>query len=212
MISVAVVTGRRRQILLFVQRLGMNAALVLNELIARDPKAPHVIRAAVTLRAGLSDVRRIDGRQGIAGRTNAVDAVTTDTRRDARLAFLFQQLAVNARVVLAFLIHAQGWIKPLHEVCIAVALAAVGRNVERFGFSEVAFAWMFCGFLGIGVRIATMAIVTHQPACFVYIGVKEFRRRAYDRIVQLCVTIDARIFPLSGRDSYNHKNCHHGRR
>src|SRR2546423_12968253 len=58
-IAMTVVAGRRGQILLFVNGFGVHTGLVFLVLVARNSKRAHVIRARVTLRAGLGNVRRI---------------------------------------------------------------------------------------------------------------------------------------------------------
>src|SRR5437762_14222166 len=50
MIAVAVVAGRSGQVLLFIKSLGVDAGLVIGELIARDAERFHVIRPRMTLR------------------------------------------------------------------------------------------------------------------------------------------------------------------
>ena len=59
-IAMTVVARRRRQILLHVNRVGVDAGLVFRVLVARNAKRLHVIGARMTLRAGFGDVRRID--------------------------------------------------------------------------------------------------------------------------------------------------------
>src|SRR5581483_8159376 len=107
MIAVTIVARRRGEILFVVQRLGVHAGLIFIELIAGNAERLHVVRARVALRAGRRDVRWVDGRERIAGRANAVNAVTTDASRHARFALLLQQTAVHTGVVLTFLIDAQ---------------------------------------------------------------------------------------------------------
>ena len=84
-----VVAGGRRQILLFIYGFGVHTGLVFLILIARNSEGAHVIGARVTLRASLGDVRRINGREGISGRANAVHAVTTDAGCNSRFTFFF---------------------------------------------------------------------------------------------------------------------------
>jgi hypothetical protein len=107
MVAVAVVAGGRRQVLFFIQRFGVDAALVIGELVAGNAERFHVVPAGMTFRAGLSHVGRINRGQRIAGRANAVHAVTTDAGRNARFILLFEQLSVDAGVILALLIDAQ---------------------------------------------------------------------------------------------------------
>ena len=49
MITMAIVAGRRRQILFFVQSFRMNAGLVFDVLIAGNSEAAHVVRTGVAL-------------------------------------------------------------------------------------------------------------------------------------------------------------------
>ena len=49
MITVAIVAGRGRQILFFVQSFRMNAGLVLDVLIAWNSEAAHVVRTGMAL-------------------------------------------------------------------------------------------------------------------------------------------------------------------
>ena len=114
MISVTVVASRRRQILFVVKRLRVDAQLVVVKLVRGNAKRFHVVGARMTFRASRCDVARVNRRKGIVRRANAVHAVTTDAGRDARLAFLFQQTAVDARVVFPLLIDAQAGIEALH--------------------------------------------------------------------------------------------------
>ena len=60
MISVTVVASRSGKILLVIQRFGVNARLVLVELIVRDAVALHVVGVSVTRAAGLSHVESVD--------------------------------------------------------------------------------------------------------------------------------------------------------
>jgi hypothetical protein len=122
--------------------------------------------------------------------------VTTDAGRDARLAFLFQQTAVDACVVLAFLIYAQAGVEPLHQVRIAMALAAVRRNIECFWLAKIAFIYVVRGLRCGGVRITAVTIVAHQAARFVNVVIEQLGRRADTRIVKLGVTLDAGVFLL----------------
>src|SRR5574341_1787178 len=174
----------------------MHAYLVFVVLIAGNAERSHVIGARVALGAGIRDVGRIHGRQRIAGRANAMNAVTTDARRDACFAFLFQQATVDTRVVLAFLVDAQAGVKTLNQVCVAVALAAVGGNIERLWLSEVPFPQIVSRLIRIGVWIATVAVVAHQAACFVNVVIEKFRGRAEARVVEFGMTFDAGVFLL----------------
>ena len=106
MITVTIVARGRRQVLFFIERFGMDAGFVLRILVAGNSKPAHIVSAGMTLRARLSDIRRIDRRQRIFWRSDAVNTVTTYTSGDALLARL-QQFAVIAGVVLFFLIDPQ---------------------------------------------------------------------------------------------------------
>ena len=56
MIAMTIVTGRRGQILLHIDRVGMNTLFIFVELIAWNSESAHVVRASMTLCAGLSNV------------------------------------------------------------------------------------------------------------------------------------------------------------
>ena len=159
MIAMTVVAGRRRKILFVIKSFGMNAGFVVRILVARDSERPHVIRARVTLGARVGDVRGIDRRQRILNRTDTMNAVATDAGRNTRFAFFFKQFPVYAGVVFALLIDAQAWIESLHQVCVAVALAAISRDVERLWFSEIASARIFRACFRVVFWIAAMTIV-----------------------------------------------------
>jgi hypothetical protein len=106
---------------------------------------------------------------------------------------------VNAGVVFALLINPQPRIESLHQIRIAVALAAIGWDVERLRFSQISFARILGRFFCVGIRIATMTIVTRQSARFVNVGVESFRRRAEARIFKLDVAFDTGRLGLSNR-------------
>ena len=59
MISVAVVASRSRQILLVIHCFGVNARLVLVELIVGDAVALHVIGVSMTRAARFGDIERV---------------------------------------------------------------------------------------------------------------------------------------------------------
>lgn len=127
-----------------------------------------------------------------------MDGVTTDTSRNS----LFpgsEQFAVDARVVLTLLIHAQRGIKSLHQVRITVAFATVSRNVDRSWFSEITFPWVFRSFTRICTRIAAMTIVAGKTAATMYIVFKEFGGTGKSRIVQPGMAVDAGILLLRRR-------------
>src|SRR6185437_6655533 len=106
MIPMTIVTGRRRQILFIVESLRMNALLIFVVLIARYIESAHVVSTGMTLGARFSNVRRINRRQWIGNGSDAMNTMTTNAGGYARLSG-FEQLAVHARVVFAFLIHSQ---------------------------------------------------------------------------------------------------------
>ena len=60
MIAMTIVAGRRGQILLLIESLGVNTLLIFVELIIRNSESAHVVRAGVTLGARLGNVRRIN--------------------------------------------------------------------------------------------------------------------------------------------------------
>ena len=172
MIAMTIVARRRRKILFVVKSFGVNAGLVFRILVAGDSERPHIVRARVTLGARVGDVRGIDRRQWILNCPDAMNAVATYAGRNACLAFFLKQLPVYARVIFALLIHAQARIEPLHQVRVAVALAAISRDVERLWFSEIAFARIFRACFRVVVWIAAMTIVARQAARFVNVVVE----------------------------------------
>ena len=133
-------------------------------------------------------------------------AVTTDARCNSRFAFFFQELAVHARVILFLLIHSQRRIESLHQIRVAVALAAVRRNIERLWFAEIALARILRGFFGVGIGIPTMAIVAGQTARFMNVVIEQFRGRAQARVVKFDVAFNAGAFLLSGSHGGKDKN------
>src|SRR2546428_12791201 len=46
MITIAIVAGRRRQLMSFIESFRMHAGIVFDVLIAENPEAAHVVRAA----------------------------------------------------------------------------------------------------------------------------------------------------------------------
>src|SRR5437016_3438717 len=164
MIAVTVIARRRRKILFVVKSFRVNAGPVFRILVARDSERPHIVRARMTLGASVGNIRGINRRQRIVNSADAVHAVATYAGRNACLAFFLKQLAVYARVIFALLIHAQAGIESLHQVCVAMALAAISRNVERLWFSEIAFARIFRACFRVVVWIAAMTIVARQAA------------------------------------------------
>src|SRR6266516_3095313 len=172
MVAMTIVAGRRRKILFVVECFRVNAGLVFRILVARDSERPHVVRARVTLGASVGDVRGIDRRQWVLNSADAMNAMATDAGRNARLAFLFKQPAVDAGVVFALLIDAQARIETLHQGRVAMALATVSRDVKRLRFSEIALARILRAFFCIVVRIASVTIVARQAARFVNIVVE----------------------------------------
>ena len=86
-------------------------------------------------------------------------AVTTDAGGDAGFALFLEQLAVDAGVILFLLINAQAGIESLNQVRIAVALAAISRDIERFWLTQIAFAGILGGFFCVRTGIAAMTIV-----------------------------------------------------
>ena len=172
MIAMTVVAGRRRKILFVVKSFCVHARFVLGVLVARDSERPDVIRAGVALCACIGDVRGIDRGEWITDSADTMNAVATDAGGDACLAFLLEQFAVHACVVFAFLIDAQAGIEPLHQVRVAVALAAISRDVERLWFSEIASARIFRACFRVVVWIAAMTIVARQAARFVNVVVE----------------------------------------
>jgi len=205
MIAMTIVTGWRRQILFFIKSLRMNALLILVVLIARYFESPHVISAGMTLGARFGNVRRINRRERIGDGSDAMYAVTTDAGGYARLSG-FEQLAVHARVVLLFLIYSQRRIEFLHQVRVAVALAAVCGNVERLWFSQIALSWILSGFFGICVGIAAMAIIARKSPSMMNVVIEKFRRRAQSGIFQFRVAFDARTLFLRGGQRKQQEN------
>src|SRR6516164_8438973 len=134
----------------------MDAGFVFVILIAGNSERLHVISARMALRAGFGDVGRIYRREGIVGSPNSVDTVTTDAGCDPGFALLLQQLAVDTGVVLFFLVHPQRRIESFHEVGVAVAFAAVSRDVERLWLAEITFARILGTLFRVRIRIAAV--------------------------------------------------------
>ena len=127
-VAVAVVTGRRGNVLPLIECVGMNALLVVAVLICGNLVAAHVVCVRVTLGAGFRDVRGVDGRERIVDGAYVMNAVATYAGRYVLIPHL-KPLAVHTREILALLVNAQSRVKFFHEVGVAMALAAEGRNL-----------------------------------------------------------------------------------
>ena len=87
-VAVAVVAGRSAHVLLVEQGRGVDALLVLGELVGRDPVGLHEARVGVAAAAGLGDVPGEGRRFREFGRLDAVDAVAVGADGDLRVALL----------------------------------------------------------------------------------------------------------------------------
>jgi hypothetical protein len=126
-----------------------------------------------------------------------VNAVTTDAGRHARFVFLLQEFSVDAGVILAFLVDTKRRIESLHQVRVAMAFAAISRNVESLWLSQKTFGRVLRSFFSVGVGIAAVTIIARQTARFVNVIVEEFRRSAQTCVFKLDMTIDAGTLFLS---------------
>src|SRR5690349_17636391 len=122
-IAVATVTRGRRQVVAVEQRSGMHARTILLELVCRNLIRSHAHGIGMTPRACRSNLRWINRRLGIAHRPDIVHTVTTRTRGYI-LVTLRVAHAVDARLVLGKLIHANLWIESAHVIRIRMALGA----------------------------------------------------------------------------------------
>src|SRR5207249_4395293 len=101
----------------------MHALTILLELVCRSLVRRHAFSIGMTLRACRSNLRWINRRLGIAHRPDIVHTVTTRTRGDVLVA-LRAAHAVDARLVLGKLMHANLRIEPAHVVRVRMALGA----------------------------------------------------------------------------------------
>ena len=101
-----------------------------------------------------------------------MDAVTAHTRRDILIASS-QTGAVNARSVFLNLVHPHGRIEFLHQVGIAVTLAAKRRYLHRRGLADVPATRILREGLIRLRRIAPVAIDTRQAADLVNVVIEK---------------------------------------
>ncbi len=87
MIPVTGGASRRAKIAADSQSIVMHAAAVFRELIGRDRIALHVRRVAVTSRASLRDVERVNLRPGVAGGPQPMNAMAIDADSHLGVAF-----------------------------------------------------------------------------------------------------------------------------
>ena len=106
MIAMAVIAGRGREVVLFIQGLRMYARFIFVELVVSDPIRGHMFGIRMTFRTRLGYVQRINGRLRVTGRANAMHSVATDTSCDVLVSSL-QARPMNAGEIFLNLIDAQ---------------------------------------------------------------------------------------------------------
>ena len=84
----------------------------------------------------------------------------------------------------------------LHEICIAMALSAVGRDIELLWLSEITFPRILCSFLAVVVGIAAMTIIARQSSRTMDVVSEKFSGGTESRIVQPSMAFDARALFL----------------
>jgi len=157
MISMTVIAGWSRQIVLLQERLGMDAVLVLLNLIRRNPVGLHGIRIGMASSASVGYTRRVDRGVGILDRSNPMRTVATDTRGGLRIT-ASDSLPVDACGKLSFLIDSEPGIEALHGYRVAVTLSAERGNLFRAWLSDEPFARIHRSIHIVVVRITAVAV------------------------------------------------------
>ncbi len=112
-VAVAVIAHRGAEVLFLEKGPGMDALLVIIDLLDGYPVSFHGVGARMAAAAGLRDVPGEDLRFGEAGRLDAVDSVAVRADGAARIS-LFQEPAVLACPVEDQLVHPQVGIEAPH--------------------------------------------------------------------------------------------------
>jgi len=194
-IAMATVAGWSRQVLPFIQGTGMDAGLVISELIVGNAVASHILGVGVALATSVSDVQGIDQGLGVLYAPDTMNSVAAYAGGDFLVAG-FEQLAVHARQVLLLLVYAKTRIEFLHEVGIAVALSAEIRNVFRGRLADKTLSLVHsaCGIV-LGWVSAVAARTREAPAEMnIVLGVSDWFQQL---ALHLGVAFDAGIFLLA---------------
>ena len=104
MVAVTVITRRCREVVLIVKSFGVDAVLVLRELIVRNIVSLHMLAVGVTLCARFGDVEREYSGLRIVRCAYTVNAVAADACRHFRVATP-QARAMHAGRVFLHLIY-----------------------------------------------------------------------------------------------------------